>query len=92
MTEIGAAAMQVFLDRFAAGLPSGVHAALVLDGAGWHTAGDIVVPANGSLIFLPAYSPKLNPAEQLWLHLRERYLSLRPFRDFNDIIDGWCDA
>ena len=92
MTEVGAAAMQVFLDRFAATLPRGVHAALLLDGAGWHTAGDIVVPANVSLVFLPPYSPKLNPAERLWLRLRDRYLSLRLFRDLDDIINGCCDA
>lgn len=92
MTEVGAAAMQVFLDRFAATLPNGVHAALLLDGAGWHTAGDIVLPDNVSLIFLPPYSPKLNPAERLWLYLRERYLSLRLFRDLDDIIDGCSDA
>ena len=92
LTEVGAAAMQVFLDRFAATLPTGVHAALLLDGAGWHTAGEIIVPTNVSLIFLPPYSPKLNPAERVWLHLRDRYLSLRLFRDLDDIISGCCDA
>ena len=92
MTEVGAGAMQVFLDRFAATLPQRTHAALLLDGAGWHTAGDIVVPTNASLIFLPPYSPKLNPVERVWLYLRERYLSLRPFADLDDIIDGCCDA
>jgi hypothetical protein len=92
MTEVGAEAMQVFLDRFAATLPQRTHAALLLDGAGWHTAGDIVVPTNVSLIFLPPYSPKLNPVERIWLYLRERYLSLRLFADLDDIIDGCCDA
>ena len=92
LTEVGADAMQVFLDRFATALPTGVHAALLLDGAGWHTAGDIVVPANVSLIFLPPYSPKLNPVERIWLYLRERYLSLRLFVALEDIIAGCCDA
>jgi len=93
MTEVGAATMQVFLDRFAATLPDRVHVALLLDGAGWHTAAAIVVPAdNLSLIFLPPYSPKPNPAERLWLYLRERYLSPRLFADLDDIIDGCCDA
>ena len=92
MTEVGAAAMQVFLDHFAATLPAGTHAALMLDGAGWHTAGEIIVPTNVSLLFLPPYSPKLNPAERLWLHLRERFLSVRLFRDLDDIINGCCDA
>jgi hypothetical protein len=81
MTELGAAA-----------LPNGVHAARLLDGAGWHTAGDITVPANVSLIFLPPDGPKLNPAERLWRYLRERSLSLRLFRDLDDVIDACCDA
>ncbi len=55
------------------------HAALLLDGAGWHIAADIAVPANVSLIFLPPYSPSLNPVERIWLYLRERFLSLRLF-------------
>lgn len=92
LTEVGAEAMQAFLDRFAASLPEGVHAALLLDGAGWHIAAGIAVPANVSLIFLPPYSPQLNPVERVWLHLRERFLSLRLFADLDDIIDGCCDA
>ena len=50
------------------------------------------MPANVSLVLPPPYSPKLNPAERLWLHLRDRYLSLRLFRDLDDIIDGCCHA
>ncbi len=92
LTEVGADAMQVFLDRFAATLPERTHVALLLDGAGWHTAGDIAVPENLSLIFLPPYSPKLNPVERVWLYLRERFLSLRLFADLDDIIAGCCDA
>ena len=92
LTEVGANAMQAFLDHFAASLPQRTHAALLLDGAGWHTAGAIAVPANVSLIYLPPYSPRLNPVERVWLYLRERYLLLRLFRDLDDIIDGCCDA
>ncbi|WP_408902519.1 hypothetical protein [Teichococcus vastitatis] len=50
LTEVGTAAMQAFLDRFAATLPKRVHAALLLDGAGWHIAGHLAVPDNVSLI------------------------------------------
>jgi transposase len=92
LTEVGTAATQAFLDRFAASLPERVHAALLLDGAGWHTAADLAVPANVSLVFLPPYAPELNPVERIWLHLRQRYLSLRLFADPDDIIDGCCDA
>jgi transposase len=62
------------------------------DGAVWHTASEIVVPVNVSRVFLPPYSPKLNPGERLWLYLREHFLSLRLLRDLDDIINGCCDA
>ena len=46
-------AMNAFLRQFAAGLPADEHALMVLDGAGWHTSHDLVVPANVTLFRLP---------------------------------------
>jgi transposase len=51
-----------------------------MDKAGWHTSGDLVAPKNLSLVFLPPYSPELNPIERLWLHLRDNRLSHCVFR------------
>ena len=66
---------------------------LVLDGAGWHGAKALTVPANVTLVRLPPYSPELNPVERVWLHLRERcFLSLRVFADYRAIVDACCDA
>lgn len=39
---------------------------LVLDGAGWHGSPQVVVPTGIELLFLPAYSPELQPTEKLW--------------------------
>jgi transposase len=39
---------------------------LVLDRAGWHTAGKLEVPEGIHLEFLPPCSPELQPAERLW--------------------------
>ncbi len=39
----------------------GVHAVLVLDGAGWHVLKALCVPASMTLLFLPQYSPELMP-------------------------------
>jgi hypothetical protein len=69
LPEVSTAAMQVFLDCFAATLAPDVQGALVLDGAGWHGARDLVVPSNISLIPLPPYAPELNPVERVWLYL-----------------------
>ena len=38
----------------------------VLDDAGWHVSGDLVVPKGIELAFLPPYTPELQPAEHLW--------------------------
>jgi hypothetical protein len=38
---------------------------LVLDRAGWHTSLKLCVPDHVHLLFLPPYSPELQPAEHL---------------------------
>jgi transposase len=39
---------------------------LVLDNAGWHGPEGLAIPEGISLVFLPPYSPELQPAERLW--------------------------
>jgi transposase len=92
LPEATTATMNLFLAEFAAGLPGDVQAVLVLDRAGWHGARALAVPANVTLAPLPPYSPELNPVERVWLHLRERFLSLRVFTDYRAIVDACCDA
>jgi transposase len=84
--------MNLFLAAFAADLPEDVHAALVLDGAGWHGARGLVAPASVTLVPLPPYSPESDPVERVWLYLRERFLSLRVVADYRAILDACCDA
>ena len=45
---------------------------LVLDGATNHRCSDLVLPDNITLLFLPPYSPELNPKENLWDEIREK--------------------
>ena len=45
---------------------------LVLDGAPNHRCGDLALPDNIALLFLPPYSPELNPKENLWDEIREK--------------------
>jgi transposase len=80
---LNAGVINLFLEQFSRELPAGSHAVLVWDGAGYHTAGDLVVPANVSLIQLVPYSPELNPVENLWHYLRSHYWSLRVYRDYD---------
>ena len=39
---------------------------MALDNAGWHGPENLPVPEGITLVFLPAYSPELQPAERLW--------------------------
>jgi hypothetical protein len=39
---------------------------LVLDQAGWHTSPRIQMPAGIERLYVPPYSPELQPAERLW--------------------------
>ena len=57
---------------------------LVLDGAGWHVATDLVVPEGIHLEFLPPYSPELQPAEHLWPLINEP-LANRHFTTLADL-------
>ena len=53
--------VNLFLEQFSRELPAGAHAVMVWDGAGPHTGGALVVPADVSLIQLVPYSPELKP-------------------------------
>lgn len=46
---------------------------LIVDGAGWHINGEMQVPSNITLEFLPPHSPELNPVEQIWDNVRYNY-------------------
>ena len=50
---------------------------------------DLVVPANITLLPLPAKCPELNPVENIWQFMRDNWLSNRIFTDHNDIVDHW---
>ncbi len=84
--------MNTFLARFAATLAKDEQGVLVLDRAGWHKAKALVVPGNVTLVWLPPYSPQLNPVERLWLYLRERHLSHRLLDTYDAVVEALCRA
>jgi transposase len=92
LPEVSTAAMQSFLDHFAATLAGDAHAVLVLDRAGRHGSRSLVVPPNVTLAPLPSYAPELNPVERVWLFLRERFLSHRLLEGYDAIVTACCEA
>ena len=86
-------AMNLHLAGIATHITPGAHAVMTLDGAGWHPAGDkLKVPDNISLPALPPYSPKLDPVENIWQHLRQNHLANRVFDTCDAIVDACCEA
>lgn len=75
--------INVFLEQFSRELLPGVHAVLVWDQAGFHTAKALQVPTNVTILPLPPYSPELNPIENLWHYLRSHYWSNRSYEDYD---------
>ena len=47
---------------------------MVLDNGAFHKAKRLSVPQNIMLIFLPPYSPELNPAEKVWWLLKREFV------------------
>ena len=46
---------------------------MVLDNGAFHKAKNLIIPKNIALLFLPPYSPELNPAEKIWKHLKRKF-------------------
>jgi transposase len=50
------------------------------------------VPNNIILLKLPAYSPELNPVENIWQYLRQNQFRNRVFGSYNATVDACCNA
>lgn len=86
LPTIGTFCMQKHLDEIGKHVQPGNHGVIIFDQAAWHTTKKLRLPENISLLSLPAASPKLNPTEQVWQVLRDRYLGNRCFDSYEHII------
>lgn len=89
---IDAAMFGALLEAFAREIGAGPdkHVILVLDGAGSHVAKDLRVPDGIELMFLPAYSPELQPAEHLW-PLTDEALANTHFETLDDLDEALAE-
>ena len=46
---------------------------VVIDNAGFHSTKNIEIPDNIYLLRIPPYTPELNPCEQVWQYIKNRY-------------------
>ena len=67
---------------------------LVLDNAGWHGETGLSVPDGVRLVFLPAYTPELQPAETLWTLVDEPIVNrhVETIEQLDEIIGKRCAA
>ena len=62
----------IFLNEFAEQNPDEFKI-MVLDNGAFHKAAALKIPENIALVFLPPYSPELNPAEKMWASLKRKF-------------------
>ena len=89
---INVAIINIFLEQFAQEIPPEVHAVMVWDQAGFHTAKELKVPESITLVPLPPYSPERNPMENLWHFLRSHYWSNQAHADYEALVKAAQDA
>ena len=91
MPWVDADTMSIFLAHTQQQFPQD-ECLMILDGAGWHKAHDLRIPPAMHLLFLPPYSPELNPTEHLWEHIRENFFGNEVFHSLDDVEERLCQA
>ena len=84
LPEVNTKCMQIFLNEISNRYPN-ERIVMVLDGAGWHRSKTLKIPPNIKLLPLPAYSPELNPVENIWEELREKFFHNRVFSSLDAV-------
>jgi len=59
---------------------------ILLDNASFHKTKKLKIPDNIALIYIPPYSPELNPAEKIWQRFKRAFTNI-PFTTMTDVSD-----
>ncbi|MEY3250794.1 MAG: hypothetical protein RLZZ27_902 [Actinomycetota bacterium] len=81
--------MNIFLAEFAK-VNQDKKIAIVMDGAGWHKSGKLILPKNIRIIILPPYSPELNPTEKLWQYIKDHTIKNRIYKTLRELENAVC--
>ena len=81
--------MNIFLEHLSTTYPND-RIVLVCDGAAWHKAKSLKIPENIRLVFIPPYTPEMNPIEQIWKEIRKRGFKNEIFVSLAAVIDRLC--
>lgn len=72
MPDCNANTFQIFLNEFSGKFPHEFKI-LLLDNGAFHKAEKLIVPEDIALLFIPPYSPELNPAEKIWWKMKRAF-------------------
>lgn len=75
---------QIFIDEFSKKYGDTINI-MVVDNGRYHIARALEIPRNVKLIFLPPYSPELNPIERLWQLIKDKLASLGVFKNLEEV-------
>jgi transposase len=90
LPKCNADCFQLYLDEFSRHDP-GEFKIIVLDNGAFHKAAQLGVPQNIALLFIPPYSPELNPAEKMWRLLKDSIATV-VFPTLEHLSDRLCEA
>jgi transposase len=74
---------QLYLDEFSQQHPEEFKI-VFLDNGAFHKAKELDIPPNIALLFIPPYSPELNPAEKMWRYFKDR-IANEIFKTLDDL-------
>ena len=74
---------ELFLNEFSAQNPNELKV-MVLDNGAFHKAKRLKIPENILLIFLPPFSPELNPAEKMWAKFKRAFTN-KLYKTLNEV-------
>lgn len=81
--------LNLFLEEMSKHL-KGKEIILVLDGAGWHKSSMLKVPRNIEIVYLPPYSPELNPVERLWHYIKANTIKNKVYENLSSLEEVVC--
>jgi transposase len=74
--------MNIFLEKLSEYIGD-TQIILVMDCAGWHRARNLNVPKNITIMYLPPYSPELNPVERFWRFIKQHTIKNKIYENID---------
>ncbi len=81
--------MNIFLKELSETFPDD-FIVLACDGAAWHKSKGLNIPKNIELVFIPPYTPEMNPIEQIWKEIRMIGFRNEIFSSLEKVVDRLC--